>query len=439
MIVMKTIRITLMLAILTILAGNQSALAAFYPDGDETAQPDTIEYDVYTGTVVDADNNDELPFATVEAVGTNVATVTNIDGEFILKIVKGENVEKVKVSYVGYQNNTLPLYELRQEEVTIELQPSSVSLQQVTIRPEDANALVDQILTSVEDNYGDEDYMMKGFYRETIKKGWRYVGISEAVVDIYKSPYPSDFRYDHVKLIQGRKSADVEKMDTVLFKLQGGPVTSLLLDVIKNPTLLFTNDHNKIYNFWVSDVLSINDRLHYVISFDQKEYVSLPFYEGKLYVDMDRMALTEAQFSLNIDNEEEAARMFIRRKPIGMSVIPQEATYRVKYTIQDDQWYFNYARAEARFKVDWDRKLFNTRYTTMSEIAITDRSRVDVERIPLRERFKRSDVLEDLVYVFFDQDFWGSYNLIEPDQSIESAISKLNRKFEQNQEEETNP
>src|SRR6056297_2744795 len=136
MIIMKTIRITLMLAILTILAGNQSVLAAFYPDEDEAAQPDTIEYDVYTGAVVDADNNDELPFATVEAVGTNVATVTNIDGEFILKIVKGENVEKVKVSYVGYQNNTLPLYELRQEDVTIELQPSSVSLQQVTIRPE---------------------------------------------------------------------------------------------------------------------------------------------------------------------------------------------------------------------------------------------------------------------------------------------------------------
>ena len=30
---------------------------------------------------------------------------------------------------------------------------------------------------------------------------------------------------------------------------------------------------------------------------------------------------------------------------------------------------------------------------------------------------------------FADPDFWGEYNVIEPDQSIESAIRKLSRKL----------
>ena len=87
-----------------------------------------------------------------------------------------------------------------------------------------------------------------------------------------------------------------------------------------------------------------------------------------------------------------------------------------------------------KFEVDWDKKLFKTSYATMSEIAITDRSSEPAVKFPSKERFKRSLVLEDLVYVFFDQDYWGGYNVIEPDQSIETAIKRLNRKFLRNEE-----
>lgn len=121
--------------------------------------------------------------------------------------------------------------------------------------------------------------------------------------------------------------------------------------------------------------------------------------------------------------------MFIQRKPMGMSVEPEKAIYRAKYTMNNDKWFFSYARAEVKFKVKWDRKLFNTTYSTMSEIAITDKSLESVEKFTNKERFKRNDILDEKVFIFFDQDFWGSYNVIEPDQSIESAIRRLNRKF----------
>lgn len=398
--------------------------------GEEEAA-DTTNYIVYTGKVVDAADDMPLPFATIEGQGVNLATVTNIDGEFTLKVPRDATLNNIKISYVGYKNNIVDVRDYRNlENRIIRLEPTSVNLQEVTIRAEDAIGLIRQVLAKIGDNYSTEDMMMTAFYRETIKKRRNYVSISEAVVDIFKAAYQNDFKFDQVKLLQGRKSADVEKMDTILFKVQGGPVTTLLLDVVKNPYLLLSDQYQKVYNFYITGVISLNDRLHYVVSFNQKPHVTNPFYNGKLYIDMDRLAITEAEFELNMENEMEVASMFIRKKPAGVNVIPEKAAYRTKYTIEDDNtWYFSYARAEVKFDVKWDRKLFKTQYSTMSEIAITDRQEQGVEKFPVKDRYRRSQVLDELVYVFFDQDFWKGYNVIEPDQSIESAIEKLNRRF----------
>ncbi len=410
----------------------QVQAASTFPNDDDVI--DTTNFIVYTGKVVDASSNTSLPFATIESEGMNIATVTNIEGNFTLKVPRNLSVNTIKVSYVGYKNRTELLHKFRNlENNIIRLEPTAVNLQEVTIRAEDAEDLIDEVLKNIRNNYSTEDMMMTAFYRETILKRRNYVSISEAVIDIYKAPYENDFRFDQARLIQGRKSADVEKMDTILFKVQGGPVTTLLLDIVKNPYILLTDQYKKAYNFYVTSVISINDRLHYVVAFNQKSHVTAPLYKGKLFIDMDRLAITETEFELNINDKMEVARMLIHKKPIGVNVLPERAAYRAKYTIDDDlTWYFSYARAEVIFDVKWDRKLFKTSYVTMSEIAITDRNEKPAERIPYKERYKRSQVLEELVYTFFDQDFWGEYNIIEPDQSIESAIRRLNKRFLRN-------
>ncbi|MBN1131515.1 MAG: carboxypeptidase-like regulatory domain-containing protein [Bacteroidales bacterium] len=391
---------------------------------------DTVNYSVYYGRVIDKSNSNALPFAAVEAIGSNMATVTNIDGNFILKIPREADVTQIKVSYVGYGNITIPIQDFKkQSTLTIGLEPTPVQLKEITVRPEDALHVIMDALRNVGQNYSIDPMMMRGFYRETIVRNWNYVAISEAIVDIYKAPYENDFQVDQVKIFKGRKSADVEKMDTVLFKLRGGPSTALLLDVVKNPYILLTDQYAEIYNFHLSDIISINDKLHYVVSFFQKEYIDDPYYDGRFYVDMDKLGITEVEFELNTENKEVASRMFIQKKPIGMIVEPEKAVYRAKYTISDNKWYFSYARAEVKFKVKWDKKLFNTTYTTMSELAITDRSSESVEKFSSKDRFRSTDILDEKVYVFFEQDFWGSYNVIEPDQSIESAIRRLNRKY----------
>ena len=69
-------------------------------------------------------------------------------------------------------------------------------------------------------NYESVPNLMTAFYRETIRKNRTYVSIGEAVVEIFKAPYNNDIRFDGARIYKGRKSSDVEKMDTVLLNFR---------------------------------------------------------------------------------------------------------------------------------------------------------------------------------------------------------------------------
>jgi hypothetical protein len=40
-----------------------------------------------------------------------------------------------------------------------------------------------------------------------------------------------------------------------------------------------------------------------------------------------------------------------------------------------------------------------------------------------------SDIFTDKAYAFKNNDFWGDYNIIKPDESIQNAIEKLSKKL----------
>lgn len=282
-------------------------------------------------------------------------------------------------------------------------------------------------MSNLSKNYPDQANMMKGFYRETIKKNKSYVGISEAVVDIYKAGY-TDARKDQVQIFKGRKSEDVTKMDTLVFKLQGGPATVLLFDIIKSPSSLLTDEYFNEYLYAIESIIMIDEKPHYVVNFKQRKGAESPLYNGIYYIETNTLALTRAEFSLNLEDEIEATNMLIRKKPVGLKVTAKRVNYIVQFREQDEKWYFSYARGEMVFKFNWKKRLFNTYYTAMMEIAVTDRSAEAAERFKRGERFKSNQILSDEVSQFGDEDFWGHHNTIEPDESIQSAIKKLKNK-----------
>jgi len=388
---------------------------------------DTLKYNVYKGKIKNKETGDALIFANISVNGSNVATVSNSDGEFLLKVAKNSTSKTITVSHIGFKNKEVAILSLKPKKNILELESAIVPLGQINIYPHDPLFLVRSILHKVAENYTLDPNMMKGFYRETIKKNRSYVALSEAVVNINKAGY-RQMRDDQVQIYRGRKSQDVKKMDTLLFKLQGGPNTTLLLDIIKNPYNLLSGDFIENYDYTFKNITKLNDKIHYVIEFKQKEGIDLPLYYGLFYIDANNLALSSAKFSLNMENESEVSRMFIRKKPSGVKVTPLSADYIVNYQEKNGKWYFTYARGEIKFKCNWKRKLFNSKFSVMTEMAITDRNDSGSERFKGKDRFKRHYVMADKIGSFSDKNFWGESNTIEPDQSIESAIRKLKRK-----------
>lgn len=81
----------------------------------------------YHGTVLDAANNEPLIGATVLPIGGGQGAATDIDGNFTINVPA--NVKSIKVSYVGYQEKTLPLT----DKMTVYLQSTSTSLDDVVV------------------------------------------------------------------------------------------------------------------------------------------------------------------------------------------------------------------------------------------------------------------------------------------------------------------
>jgi len=422
--------VTLFLVMLAIFTAGTARAAIYFQDN--LLQEDS-DFTPYKGEIVDEETGKPLVFATITLEGNNISTVSNTEGEFLLKVPQDNRDGTILVSFLGYQTRRIPLLQLTEAHNRIPLKISVTELPEVNLSiPRDPRVLVKETLRRKGENYFDDPTLMTAFYRETIKKRRRNVSLSEAVVNIYKAPYTSA-RQDAVTIYKARKSTDYNKLDTLALKLQGGPFNTLFVDIMKYPEYIFTEESLDKYRFTFDRSTRINDQLIYVINFKQRDEINEPLYMGKLYIDAEKKILTSAIFSLNITDKEEASRMFVRRKPWNASVYPTEVAYRVDYREKDGKWYYGYSNVLLEFKINWDKRLFNSVYSLSCEMAVTDWQRYDEKNRPkVRDRLRSSIILSDAAVGFADPDFWGAYNIIEPEKSIESAIRKIQRQLERN-------
>lgn len=388
------------------------------------------DFKEYSGEILDSETKKPLVFATLTLEGTNVSTITNTEGEFALKLPADVGDKNLVISFLGYKTLSLPLNGLQLEDNKILMTESVVVLSEVNLSiPKDAGELVRETLSKKGKNYLDHPTVMTAFYRETIKKRNKNVSLSEAVVNIYKAPY-SSYQRDELELYKARKSTDYDKLDTIALKLQGGPFNTLFVDMIKYPDYIFTKQTIDAYDFSYDSSTKVDNKLIYIIQFKPKEGILDQLYAGKLFIDAENKILTSAIYSLNITDKDMAARLFVRKKPRNAKVWPTQVAYRVDYREKDGKWYYGYSNVSLEFKIDWDKRLFNSVYSMSCEMAITDweKNLTDVA-VSGKERLKSSIILSDEAIGFADPDFWGEYNIIEPEKSIESAIKKIQRQL----------
>lgn len=363
--------------------------------------------------------------AEIRIPGSNASVITNEDGFFTFKVSKLPS--RLTVSALGYRNKVVTQNFLndKSEEIEIWLTPETRILKQVTVYT--AEDLVRTAIAKIQNNYSAEDERLSCFYRETTRKQNRYVNLSEAVMSLYKTDYSRGVSRDQVYIIKGRSLISQRAKDTLSIKVMGGPNESVMLDAVKNRDFFLYDEDLPYYRFTMVEGTSIDERPQYVIKFEPTFERPYALYHGTLYIDMERLAFTRLELSLDMSDRQKATDVMLVRKPHGLRFRPRELTTTVSYHFDGERFRLSYLRNFFYFNCDWKKRWFSTSYRVISEMVVTDYIEDEMPR-SRKGSFGARDVLDPKAENFNDPAFWESYNILEPSESLEHAVSKLKKR-----------
>ena len=406
--------------------------ATFTAVAQEPVEAMKTEFTV-SGVVRDKENRKKLENVAVSLVGTPIGTVTNAEGVFSLKIPHMDTIPQLELSHIGYMNARFSASApegSNNMHATILMIPIALQLNEVVAYGNSARRIVEEALERIPKNYPSGESMTSAFYRETVQKGHRYISISEAMLDVYKTSYKqrtSD--RDKVQIDKARRLLSQKQSDTLGVKVVGGPNLPLFMDVVKNAYALFDEETLDYYSFVQEPSVFIDDRLQYVISFRPRVKLDYALYVGRVFIDREHLAFTRAEFELDLSDRERAIAAILYKKPLGLRFRPLKVSFLITYRQHDGETCLNYICNEMCFKCDWKRRLFSSSYVARSEMVAVDREEHPERVIARRDAFKPYQVFYDIVKEYWSEDFWKDYNIIEPTESLEDAVKKLRKQM----------
>lgn len=377
-----------------------------------------------SGRVTDAGTAEPLPYATVGISRRGRGTVTNFNGDFILRLSRQFLNDTLSVSYVGYVNRLIPVRSLPGNILTISMERDYIPIPEIIIRAQDPHLIIRKIISSVASNYGTTPALLTGFYREGVYRKKEPQVYSEAVVQIYKSPYARSLQNDQIKVLRSRKIESLEVKDTLAVRLKAGLGATLTLDVMKNLFDFLDPASFDSYEYHLTDIVTVDDQSAFVVSFRQREGITEPLLEGDIYINVDNYAVVLADFEINPLYVDQTATSYISRLPRSYSMRPEYVRYRVRYRNVNDRYFMSHVRGDLGFIARGKKRLFNSRFNIFFELAVTDLRTTGVTRFDRDELAPAYSVFSNTIRGY-DPDFWKGFDFLKPEEDLVEALQRL--------------
>ena len=232
------------------------------------------------GTVVD-ENNRPLPSVNIFLESSKKGTITNANGGFSVSTHLSE--EELTASFVGYRSFHVVVTPAN-SVLHIRLQPLPVEIDEVIVTNLTAAQLLRKALAKIKDNYRQEPFLLKLFYRARLEENDSVKYIEETAFDIIKNY--DDHAKDRYFL---RKNRHFWMINNYRGFLKGTGVT----DGVKQARKLFDSGFFKKYRLNYLPSTFIEDRRAYVIEMtkgDAPEGTT-----GKLYIDVEDLAFVRIE------------------------------------------------------------------------------------------------------------------------------------------------
>jgi thiol-disulfide isomerase/thioredoxin len=230
--------------------------------------------------VINNDNLEPIPYASVQINNSYKGTAANNIGEFS---INAHLSDSITISCLGFKSITRIASSFKD---SIRLIPKATVLQNITVLSGkmDAYRIVKKAFRSIKKNYTNEPITMNTFYRHYCNDDSVYGRLIEAAVDVYRPKgygRPKDFalKRDARKLIQVRRSFDrtfvkdghvpiafdeTIKIDLMAYQ-KNEPQPSLFFDASGG----FFSSNLKKYNYTLLGYTYLNDKQVYIIEFKE--------------------------------------------------------------------------------------------------------------------------------------------------------------------------
>ncbi len=380
-----------------------------------------VKYFFISAKIIDDKKGDPIAYASVSILHKPIGTITNTDGNFLLKIHPDNIRDSIVISSMGFEQILLPAYELLDEDIIV-MNTFSIRIKEVKVTAINPMQLLENIRNNLPENYPEDSRLMTAFYRETVRQDENYISVSEAVIEILKSPY-NNTRNDVVRLLKGRRSPDVKPFQWLNFKLQGGPFTITKLDAVKTMETFLDEKYQFLYSYNISKVVWYNQNPVYVLSFRPLSDSAEEGFAGEIYVHRETFAIVHINFHLTKNGLKQAENILVKKKPKGVKAKPTYVHYSVNYQYINGKWQLANVQASVKFKVKSKRDRLNSEYHSVSDLLITDIHTTELKRFAREESLDQRDIFVEMIGEY-DPRFWENYNIIQPGEDLQNAFKK---------------
>ena len=326
-----------------------------------------------SGVVVNRDNNEALPFASITLKNYPIGTISNEEGEFDFYVPKSKRNDTILVSFIGFNNYEIPVANIT-DKLQIRLQPSNEVLREVIVSRLSPLDYIKKALDHLDENYPQNPYQTIAYYRENFHENQNTIGKREAVFKTYYVAKKDSAKNQHQLLLyretdnkedfqfmrdwidkkiekekkkakkKAKKSGELPKegsdedFDFAQDMNMGGPQMIIEMADISgsNKSNFLTPKYFDKYTYTFGEEQFYNDELLVTINYKAKKKIDYVRDQGTVLISKNNYAIAFIKGTgvLSIP-------LFV--KPIlfaiGLSIKNPQFNYMVRYQKYKDKWY----------------------------------------------------------------------------------------------------
>lgn len=316
------------------------------------AQPNAT---VLRAKVVDANTNEPLIGVHITYAGARFGTVTNVEGNFQMRLDAENLGDTLQLSYIGYNILKIPISPnfFAAPPDLFELTTASHALPSVEVEDVNAFSVIKRAADHISKNYQQQAYSMLGFYREeNIQKRpfQRTILFTEGVLNVQKDEFKKNRLniYDKVNLVKGYRRdlpfrLELEQDTIAVTPIRQGAYLPVRVDVVRSTDFLFNRNNYLRYNYTFEGFEFLGNRVLYRIAFRPKRNGTRTPYLGTIYIDKTSYAVVKADYRYT----PFMVSYFNRTNPTNLYL--QYRHFSCQYFDYQGLWYLEQANVQQTF------------------------------------------------------------------------------------------